>query len=69
MMSEPVETKESGPIQTGIWDTRTRENCEWCDGCEKWLSLWAFSWLPRNERLAYHKEQYCKGVTNETSES
>jgi hypothetical protein len=32
-----AETEESGPVQTGIWDTRNRENSYWCEKCKHWL--------------------------------
>jgi hypothetical protein len=56
------ETEESGPIQTNVWDTRTRENSRWCAGCRRWLSLGTFTWLQGTieDRLKYHQKEYCK---------
>ena len=54
-----METQESGPISTGIWDTRSRENSSWCDRCKKWLRLSTFSWIAPEQRLQYHKDEYC----------
>lgn len=57
-----LETEATGPIQDGVWDTRTRQNCRWCDGCRKWLRLTTFSWIPSLDKaLEHHKREYCKG--------
>lgn len=56
-----TETEETGPVQTGVWDTRTRENSRWCPHCKHWLALRTFSWIRSlDERLVYHQELYCK---------
>lgn len=54
------ETEETGPIQSSIWDTRTRENCSWCPYCKCWLRNTAFAWVKEEAMLAYHQRQYCK---------
>lgn len=51
-----TETKKSGPITHGLWDTRTRSNSYWCDGCKKWLRRTKF--VP--EEL--HRTKYCPGL-------
>lgn len=58
-MNRSDETEESGPIQEGIWDTRTRENSRWCNGCKHWLKLSAFSWLSADDALKFHQKEYC----------
>ena len=60
VLMRTTETEASGPVQNGIWDTRTRENCQWCPQCSRWLRLSAFYWLPEHERLVYHQMQYCR---------
>lgn len=54
------ETEESGPQQSGIQDTRNRENSRWCAYCQKWLRLTMFSWIPSlDDALKYHQRAYC----------
>lgn len=56
-----TETKETGPVQSSIWDTRTEANCDWCTYCSKWICKdWPITWVPRNKRLEYHQVHYCK---------
>lgn len=64
MENQTEETEETGPRQVNIWDTRNRENSAWCDGCRKWLRLSVFSWVPKHDRLNYHKKNYCKTRTS-----